>query len=278
MKNGILVLGAGMLAHYLRPFLPTFASRSDRDWDNFHVVDILDRDGLREVVQRVDPGVVINATASGNIQFCEENPKIAKEVNHQGQRTVISVCNELSVKIVYISTNSVFCGRSGNYREEHEPHPETVYGKTKLFGELATREEADDWAIFRITALFGAYPGFQDFVQMAISHLGQGKTFPCWDQRISPTYGPFAAQAIIEMVERGVNGVWHIAGNDQLTRYEIGELIQKRVGSGKIEPIPTPPGLPMDRTMSIEKLRKELPGLEIPDFETCVDSLIPSNG
>ncbi len=290
-----LVLGAGMLAHYLRPFSPTFASRTPRDWAaqdgnnekgdlrKFHVVDIRDIQRLRSVVEEVKPDVVINAAVFGNIRECEKNPGMANEVNHLGQRNVVTVCNEQGIKVVYISTNSVFCGRTGNYTEMDIPHPGTVYGQSKLRGEEATRngamwegekEEAGDWAIFRITAIFGEYPGFQDFVQKTIHELRAGNTFSCWDQVISPTYGPFAAKAMMELIERNVKGVWHIAGKEQLRRDEIGEIIRKRIMGGEIRKVGTPGGLPLNRTLSIEKLQHELPDQEIPAFEECVDRMI----
>ena len=270
----ILILGAGMVAHYLRPYHPHFASRSPRDWDHFHLMDIRDPDSVQHVIEDVDPDVVINAAVFGNIPACERDPMQADQVNHQGQRNVIKVCNDLGIKLVYISTNSVFCGWTGNYSEDHDPHPGTEYGRSKLRGEEATREGSRDWAIFRITSIFGDHPEKQDFVQKAISYLGQGRTFTCWDQRISPTYGPFAAQAIIELVERGAKGVWHVAGNDQLRRDEIGEIVKQRIGRGRIERSPTPTGLPRDRTMSIGKLRKELPDLEIPEFQESLNELV----
>ena len=274
MMTEILVLGTGMVAHYLRPYHPQFASKTRKDWDDHHIMDIRDPDSVRRIIEGVNPDVVINAAAFGNIQACERDPAQADLVNRQGQRNVIRVCNDLGVKIVYISTNSVFCGRSGNYSEDHEPHPGTAYGRSKLAGERATQEEAEDWAVFRITAIFGDYPGTQDFVQKAIHELSSGNTFPCWDQRITPTYGPFAAMAIMELIEKGVNGVWHVAGKERLRRDEIGEMVRRRVGNGNVVRIATPPGLPLDRTMSIEKLRKELPGLHIPTFEENLEVLI----
>jgi len=274
----VLVLGAGMLAHYFKSFKPHFASKTWKDWDNFHIVDILELEGLREVLTRVDPEVVINAAAFGNIIACESHPELADNVNHRGQRNVIKVCNEKGIKLVSISTNSVFCGTTGNYSEEHIPHPGTVYGQSKLRGEEATRREAGDWAIFRITAIFGDYPGQKmDFVQKLIHELSLGNTLDCWDQVISPSYGPFVAKVIMKLLGRGVNGIWHIAGKEQLIRYEIGENIQRKLGKGRTRKVGTPVGLPLNRTLSIAKLKNELPDLEFPEFEKCVDELISTS-
>lgn len=285
MSKRILVLGAGMLAHYLR-FLDDrspsprsidlhFASRSPKsDWENHHITDICDPPSLQAIIRDINPDVVINAAVFGNIQACEREPEKADQVNHQGQRNVIQVCNDLGIKMVYISTNSVFCGRSGNYTEDHEPHPGTEYGRSKLRGEIVTRQESNDWAIFRLTAIFGDYPEKQDFVQKAIGDLANGGNLTCWDQRITPTYGPFLADAIMKLVGRDVKGVWHVAGNESLSRYEIGDMVREMVSNGTVELVPTPTGLPKDRTLSIRKLRNEFPELEIPQFERSVDQMV----
>lgn len=290
----ILVLGTGMFGHYLHEVGEAshldlhFASRSPRPWKDFHVVDILDREGLRNVVKKIDPEVVINTAVYGNIAGCERDPDLAFRTNRDGQRNVISVCNELGVKVVYISTNSVFCGKTGNYTEEHIPHPGTVYGRSKLSGEEATKQGANDWAIFRITALFGDYPDQMDFVRKIIHELSQGRDFQCWDQIITPTYGPFVAQAILELVDRGVEGIWHIGGIKSYPRHEIGKIIERdlreALGTGNqggigdrtigtIACIPTPHGLPLNRSFSVEKLKRELPELEFPDFVWTVKEI-----
>lgn len=278
-----------MLAHYLRIYDPElapkamlhFASRSPRDWNNFHVVDILDRDRLLNVVKNVNPEVVINAAVYGDIMGCERNPELAFETNSEGQRNVISVCNKVGAKVVYISTNSVFCGESGKYTEDLNPHPGTVYGRSKLAGEVATREEANDWLILRVTALFGEYDGQMDFVQKIIHELSAGNPFQCWEQVITPTFGSFAAKVIMDLVEKKAKGVWHVGGRESFPRYEIGELIREKLMQrqlttriGTIDRIPTPVGLPSNRSFSVVKLKRELPELEFPDFSDCIDRLI----
>ena len=270
----VLVLGAGMLAHYFKPYHPHFASKSWKDWENFHLLDIRDIETLRDVVENVEPDVIINTAALGNIRRCEENRELAEEQNHLAHRNVISVCNEKSIRLVYISTSSVFSGKKGNYREEDLPHPTTVYGQTKLRGEEATKNEAEDWAIFRVTAIFGDYPEAKDFVRQLMLELGQGKTFTCWDQVISPSYGPFVAGAIMSLVERAVKGIWHVAGKEHLSRYEIGTIIQQYLKKGESTKVKTPEGLPQNRSLCVDKLKRELPELDLPDFEDCVRMMI----
>ena len=270
----VLVLGAGMLAHYFKPYHPHFASKSRKDRENFHLLDIRDIEALRDEVEKVEPDVIINTAALGDIRSCEEQPVLAEEQNHLVHRNVVSVCNEKSIRLVYISTSSVFSGKRGNYREEDVPHPTTVYGQTKLRGEEATKDGAGNWAIFRVTAIFGDYPRRRDFVWQLIHELGQGKTFTCWDQVISPSYGPFVAGAIMSLVRKGAKGIWHVAGKEQLSRYEIGTIIRRYLKKGEITRVKTPETLPRNRSLCAEKLKHELPDLQFPGFEDCVRMMI----
>jgi len=270
----ILVLGAGMLAHYLRPYRPHFASKTRKDWENFHLCDIRNRESVRTVVESIRPDVVINTAVFGDIGRCEEHPELAEEINHLAHRNVISVCNENDIRLVYISTSSIFSGRTGNYREEDTPHPILVYGQTKLRGEEATRQEAGDWAIFRVTSLFGDYPDRDDFIRQLADSFRAEQTFTLWEQVVSPSYGPFVAQAMMRLVERGAKGIWHVAVPDQLPRYEVGNIVWKFIERGHIKRARTPGHIPGNRTLCVEKLKQELPELEFPDFERCVKSLI----
>jgi len=290
-----------MLAYYLRPYHPGshevhFASKSRKDWLNFHIADIRDPEALEEVVEAVEPDVIINTAVLGEVSKCEEDPELAEEINHLAHGNVISLCGERDIKPVYISTSSVFSGRKGNYVEGDAPHPTTVYGRTKLRGEEATRRGADQWAIFRVTAIFGDCPWRQDFIRKTAHGLRAGRTLELWEQVISPSYGPFVADAMMRLIGKGVNGIWHIAGEEQLSRYEIGKILMRQLeergagrlkggrgrsaaqdpeaGSGRILKVKTPEGLPRDRSLCVGKLKRELPGLEFPDFGSTVRHLL----
>ncbi len=270
----ILVLGAGMLSYYFRPYQLYFASKTNKDWENFHICDIRNPKTLEIVVNKVEPDIIINTAALGNIRRCEQYPKLVEEINHLAHKNVISLCNEKDIKLVYISTSSVFNGKKGDYKEDDEPHPTTVYGQTKLRGEKATQKYAKDWIILRPTAIFGDYPGTMDFIQKTIYELSLGNNFTCWDQIISPSWGPFVADMILKLIEKNVTGIWHVAGKEQLSRFEIGEVIQKYVKNGQITRVETPIDLPLNRSLCVEKLKGELPGLEFPCFEDIMKRMV----
>ena len=269
-----LVLGAGMLAYYLKPYQPNFASKTKKNWKNFHLCDIRFPEQLEKVINKIEPEIVINTVAMGNIKRCELNPKLAEEINHIAHQNAISICNKRNIKLIYISTSSVFSGNKGNYNEEDTPHPTTIYGLTKLRGELATQKSSNDLTIFRVTAIFGDYPSKMDFIQKTINELKLSNNFQCWEQVISPSWGVFVAEMIIKLIEKNVTGIWHIAGEEQLSRFEIGNIIYKNIQNGKITKVPTPKGLPMNRSLCVEKLKREFPGMEFPSFEEIIRKMV----
>ncbi len=275
MRNDrVLVIGAGMLSHYLRPFDPIFASKTPSDCPHFHHLDIRDRGLLEQLMDDIDPSVVINTAVIGNINQCEKDPELAFDINYKAHGNVIEVCNRRDIRLVYVSTSSVFDGGKGNYRETDQTIPGTVYGRTKMMGEELTRRTSQDWAIFRVTGLYGNYQRKPDFISQVIQEFLMGGEFSFWDQIFSPGYGPFVAQAIMGLVEREVGGIWHIAGKEQLSRFMIGEILRDHVGKGIVKRTGTPDWLPKDRSLCIDKLRYELPDLEVPDFREETRKLV----
>ena len=270
----ILVLGAGMLAYYLREFDVRFASRNPKSWAEVLLCDIRKRESLEAMMKAVDPDVIINTVVYGNIKLCEQNPELAEELNHHALENVVDVCNRHGARLVHISTSSVFGGGKGNYDEEDPAHPTTVYGQTKLRGEELVRRKAEDWAIFRVTALFGNYPDRPDFIRKLAERFSAGESYQLWDQRISPSPGPFVARAIMMLVDKAACGLWHVAGDQALARHEIGETIQGILGKGEVLKAKTPEGLPRDRSLCVDKLKQELPDLEFPVFEDEVKRLL----
>ncbi len=270
-----LVLGAGMLAWYLRNFDLSFASKSPKDWTRVYPLDIRRPEEVDQAMQKLEPDVIINTAVMGDIMLCEKNQKEAEDVNHQAQRKVIAACNKHGVRMIYLSTSSVFDGGAGNFREEDETRPGTIYGQTKLSGEQATREMAEDWAIFRISALFGNYPYRKDFIAQIAHRFRNQERYSFWDQVISLSYGPFVATTIMDLVKREVSGIWHIVSDTPMSRYEIGKAVQHYIGKGEVAQSKTPAHLPQNRSLCVDKLKTELPGLGFPDFQDCLRKVLP---
>ena len=96
---------------------------------NGFYLDICDRVNLKELINLNEPDIIINLAALTNVDFCEKNSDLAREINTNGVR---NICDAFKGKIVHLSTDYVFDGKKGPYVEEDEVSPLSVYGKTKL--------------------------------------------------------------------------------------------------------------------------------------------------
>jgi dTDP-4-dehydrorhamnose reductase len=139
---------------------------------------------------------------------------------------------------VYISTNEVFDGTKADPYNEHDaPNPITVYGRSKLKGELRVREAGAPWSIVRTSWLYG--PGRDSFPEKIIDAArANGSLRLVTDEVASPTYAVDLASAIVGLVEQKRTGIFHLTNSGSCTRKEWAEEVLKLAGiSVPIEPV-----------------------------------------
>lgn len=207
-----LLLGAnGMLGYALRDVFPRAVLLVHRD------VDITDPVGVREVIRHYHPATVINAAAYTDVDGCEDNREYALAVNGRAPGIIAAACAEAGATLVHYSTDYVFDGTKEEYREDDRPNPINLYGQSKLAGEIAVREETDDYRIIRTSWLYGAHG--KNFVDTI---LGLSKQLPMVrvvdDQRGKPTYTVDLARKTAEILS-GSPGIYHITNDGVCSWY-----------------------------------------------------------
>jgi dTDP-4-dehydrorhamnose reductase len=194
--------------------------------------DVRDADQLRAVLGDSRPDIVINTAAFHKVDACEDDPWQAIEVNTLGTLNVARVCRELDAKLVHLSTDYVFSGRSQEpYAESDPPEPINVYGASKLAGERAA---LDCWArtiVVRTSGLFGmagASGKGGNFIETML-RLGQSgeKVRVVNDQTLSPTSTADLATAIYEITKRSDSGIFHVTNSGSCTWFEFARSIFK---------------------------------------------------
>ena len=198
-------------------------------------LDITREDDVRRSIESVRPDFVINCVATADVDRCEREPDWAFAVNESGPRFIARACRESGAEIIHVSTDYVFDGsKAGFYTQEDEPGPRSVYGKSKLAGEFAVREEAEKFYIIRTSWLFGA--GGKNFGSRVIEYARNGSPLKgVADQTSIPTYAPAAAARIEEIIERGAHGLYHVTSTGVTTWYEFARLALALAGYGDIE-------------------------------------------
>jgi dTDP-4-dehydrorhamnose reductase len=202
-------------------------------------LDITREDDVRRSVASVRPDYVINCVATADVDRCEREPDWAFAVNESGPRFLARASRESGAEIVHISTDYVFDGsKPGFYTQEDEPRPQSVYGKSKLAGEFAVRDEAEKFYIVRTSWLFGV--GGKNFGSRVIEYARKGLPIKgVADQTSIPTYAPDAARRIEEIIRHGAHGLYHVTSTGVATWYEFARLALVLAGLGDIEIIPT---------------------------------------
>lgn len=190
-------------------------------------LDITDPDQLRSRFELDRPDAVINCAAWTDVDGAEDDPDGALLVNGTGAGYVAEAAAAIGARVVYVSSDYVFDGEKGSdYVESDQTNPLSVYGKTKLAGELATAQANRRSYIVRSSWLFGI--SGPNFVNTMI-RLGetQGQVLVVHDQVGSPTYTWHLAYGLVRLLDSDAFGVHHMAAGGSCSWYEFAKEIFK---------------------------------------------------
>lgn len=223
------VLGAqGMLGQDVM----TVAERAGHDVRGFgHMeLDITDPDQLSRRISLERPDAVINCAAWTDVDGAEDSYEQAMAVNGVGAGNVAAAAAEVGARVMYVSSDYVFDGKSGSdYVESDRPAPISAYGATKLAGEEATALANRRSYIVRSSWLFGV--GGSNFVETML-RLGrsQGQVLVVHDQVGSPTYTWHLAHGLVRLLDSDAYGIHHMAGGGSCSWYEFAKEIFRQAG------------------------------------------------
>ena len=153
-KKILLTGGSGFFGSR---FVQRFKAHYDITAPTHHQLDITDKNAVFELVGILKPDYIVHGASITSTEFCNQNPKVAHEVNVRGAFNIAEACEEFRSKMVFLSSEQVFNGNpeSGPYKETDVPVPDTVYGKTKLEAENILKDTVSRLWVLRLTWLFG---------------------------------------------------------------------------------------------------------------------------
>jgi len=187
-------------------------------------IDLANPASILEVVKEVRPDIVMHTAALTDVDRCEKEKELAFKINVEGTKAVAEAARKLNSFLIYVSTDYVFDGSGGMYREDDETNPVNYYGYTKLLGE----QYCKDFCIARTCVIYGAKPasGKINFVLWLIDKLKNGeKVKIITDQYITPTLNTNLAKMMLEIAEKELRGIFHLAGATKVSRFEFAEAI-----------------------------------------------------
>lgn len=244
--------------------------------DNTIKCDITNEKEVKTVVEKENPDVIIHCAAMTNVDLCEDETELAYKVNGDGTGFLAKAANNIDAKIIYVSTDFVFDGERGYYKEDEKVNPLGIYAKSKYEGEVQLAKYSDDWAVARVSVLYGWHKRL-NFTTWVIDQLRQNNEINIvTDQINSPTLADNAAEAIFKIAQKDKNGIFHTAGNDAINRFDFtrkiadafdldDSLINPTTSSKFVQKAPRP----RDSSLNVNKVEKELNM----KMETCSESL-----
>jgi dTDP-4-dehydrorhamnose reductase len=260
----------GLIGNYLVQTRPRFAPRWRIRALTREQLDLLDFAAVRREFQKDQPKLVIHCAAISSISEAQNDPGLARRVNVEMTQRLAELAAE--VPFIFFSTDVVFDGRTGNYVETAAANPLHLYGETKAAAEQLVLKNPKHLVVR--TSINGGVSragnrGFNEQLRLALQ-TGQGMTL-FTDEFRSPIPAVETARAVWELAEKNCTGIYHVAGAEKLSRWQIGGLLTNRwpemtaaIKSGSAKDFAGPPRA-LDTSLDIAKAQKvlsaPLPGL-----------------
>ncbi|MEZ4774109.1 MAG: SDR family oxidoreductase [Bacteroidia bacterium] len=195
-----------------------------REGYEYESVDLLDFDRWKEVFHDFRPTHIIHTAAITNVDQCEDNRTLCDSVNVGAVENLVNLCREYGTRMVHISTDFVFPGDAGPYKEKDATGPVNYYGQSKLLAEHLILESGIPYAILRTMLLYGITPGMSrtNIVLWAKKSLEEEMPIRVVnDQFRCPTLAEDLASASVTAVMRNAGGLYHVSGAEMMPMHEL---------------------------------------------------------
>lgn len=278
MPPRVVVLGAGgLLGHHLsllhqqNPCLCTFFSRPA---PGLVRLDLTDRESMRKAIKDFGPDLVYLPAAVTTPSFCQADPKLARAVNTAPAAFLADLSMELGFRLVFISSDLVFDGAKGDYREPDQVNPLSVYGRTKVEAESAVLErvgQGADCLVVRTSLILGSDRfGLTGNLAWMKGLIDKGERIPLFvDEFRNPSAASDLARALKALAEKGSPGLFHLAGPEKMSRYQLGEIVCRVMGwpESRLRPTrlaeldldpPRPPDVSLNQEKAVALLGREM--------------------
>jgi len=283
----ILLLGAnGQVGTNLRRSLAPLgelivATRNGQllDGASCEVADFDEPDSLHELVERIAPGIVVNAAAYTAVDRAEEDVEATFRANAQAPASLAEACAKRDALLVHYSTDYVFDGRGSRpYREDDATSPLGVYGASKLAGEDAIRDSGTRYMIFRTAWVYAAH-GKNFLLTMLRLAKERDELRVVGDQVGTPTPAALIADVTAEILRQPFreSGIWNLTATGQTSWHGFAQaIVDEAVERGLIERVPkvtsittadypTPATRPACSVLDVERLQSDF-GIDLPDW------------
>ncbi len=210
--------------------------------ENFVKLDISDKESVDELFNKTKPHFVVHAAALTDVDKCELNKELAWKTNVEGTKNIVDACKNNDAFLIYISTDYVFSGSEGRYKEDDSSDPINYYGLTKTKAEEHVKNAFDSYCIARPSVIYGSTPaaGKVNFALWLINKLKKGERVKAvTDQWNTPTLNSSFVEMTLEIIDRRLTGTFHLSGATRISRHDFAKVIGQIFGLDEslIDPI-----------------------------------------
>lgn len=247
-------------------------------------VDITDLNLLRNLVKKESIGAIINCAAFTAVDKAESCEELAGKINIDGPKNLAIAAHEVGAKLIHISTDYVFGGKSSlPLKETDETNPIGVYGRTKRQGEIEVEKTGCDAIIIRTAWLYSEYGN--NFVKTML-RLGKERESlnVVYDQIGTPTYATDLAYAIMTLLNKGIKGfdTYHFSNEGVISWFDftkaIFEIADYKTEVGAIESYEYPTAAERPAYSVLNKKKIKEAGVNVPywkdSLKECMNILL----
>lgn len=230
-KKKLIITGAsGFLGYHL-------ARVAAKDWEVYSITnsrvldfedavdincDIRNYIELGNIIDDIEPDAIIHTAAISDANFCEHNEELSYQVNVEATKNLAGICCDYQIPFAFTSTDLVFDGKQGMYKEEDEKNPLSIYGEQKAVAEEEVLRIYPEATVFRLPLMFGEpEASAANYLQKFIVQIQKGeKAFLFHDEYRSVCGARSIAEGILKLIYE--TGIIHLAGKEKLSRYDFG--------------------------------------------------------
>lgn len=199
--------------------------------------DITKKDDVKEVMEKVNPDVVVNLAAIADIDKADREKELAWRINVEGAKYVAEQCSNRNIKYIFFSSDAVFDGKREVYYEEDVKNPINYYGKTKSEAEKIVLTVCPDSVIVRVSTVIGFnLTGGTSFLDRLRKNLKEEKSVLCPTYQLrTPIDVLTLSECVLELGGSKLSGIFHIGSTNSISRYKLTKKAAEIMNFNSIE-------------------------------------------
>jgi dTDP-4-dehydrorhamnose reductase len=198
----------------------------------YQSMDFTNETDVQNAFEQHLPKIVVHCGAMSKPDECELNRQNAFLSNVTGTIHLLNAAANANSFFIFLSTDFVFDGEKGMYKESDERRPVNYYGETKLLAEDEVMKYRHDWSIVRTVLVYGKpFLNRQNILTSVAAALKKGEKLNIFNDQVrTPTYVEDLTSGIVAIIEKRATGIYHISGKDVLTPYEMAIAVAEHLG------------------------------------------------